>query len=237
MRVKASGWTVASVGSLALRRALFPQQVTLGTNYLGPAYLTLKLLPLLRTSGAASDGPSRIVCVSTNVPHLFARGLRKHLLARNVGGCDATASGPELYALSKAYNVLFARALHGRLAAQQATEQVQSFFTHPGFVSATGQSKVQSLFSAALRLVAPLALPTDRGAYSTLFACTALNLHSGSGFGPNDLNRGLTNAWTPRGDLFASPGDAETLFAATCALFRARGLSFQEPGCTPPAEG
>jgi NAD(P)-dependent dehydrogenase (short-subunit alcohol dehydrogenase family) len=216
-------------------RTLFCRpQVQLGTNHVGPAYLTLRLLPALRAASAADAAapPSRVVFVASNAPN-FSAGLAAQLAARDVGGEGASATGFDTYALSKAYNVLFARHLAARLRAQEAAAaaaaagaggSVHVFTAHPGFVATPIQAKAKGLMAAAVRVLAALfALSPARGAHSTLFAATAPGLASGSGYGPSDYNFGLTAAWAPRGDIFDDDAHEAALFEETLRVLAAKG--------------
>jgi NAD(P)-dependent dehydrogenase (short-subunit alcohol dehydrogenase family) len=206
--------------------------VQLGTNHVGPSYLTLKLLPALRAasasaSAAGSPSPSRVVFVASNAPN-YAVGLAAKLAARDVGGEGATSTGLDTYALSKAYNVLFARHLAARLQAQEAANgagsSVHVFTAHPGFVATPIQAKAVGRIAAAVRVLAALcALSPASGARSTLFAATAPGLASGSGYGPSDYNFGLTSAWAPRGDIFDDKAAEATLFEETLRVLAAKG--------------
>jgi hypothetical protein len=208
-------------------------QVQLGTNHVGPAYLTLKLLPALRAAsasasaaGSPSPSPSRVVFVASNAPN-FAAGLAAKLAARDVGGEGATDTGFDTYALSKAYNVLFARHLAARMQAQEAAGAagcLHVFTAHPGFVATPIQAKAVGLMAAAVRVLAALfALSPASGARSTLFAATAPGLASGSGYGPSDYNFGLTSAWAPRSDIFDDKAAEEMLFQETLRVLAAKG--------------
>jgi NAD(P)-dependent dehydrogenase (short-subunit alcohol dehydrogenase family) len=173
----------------------------------------------------------RIVFVASNAPN-YAPGLLAHLTARNICGEAATATGLEEYALSKAYNVLFARNLAARLAMEERPARVLVFVSHPGFVATPIQRKATGLMAAVVRVLAGVfALSPARGAYSTLFAATAEGLTSGDGFGPSDYNRGLTCAWSPRNEIFDDARSAATLLDETLRVLAAKGRGIDmQPG-------
>lgn len=198
-------------------------QVQLGTNHVGPSYRTLCLLPALRAAAAPGAPPGRVVFIASNAPH-FAPPLAALLRARDVGGAALTQTGFREYACSKAYGVLFARALAARLAAETPPAPLLVSVAHPGFVATPIQSKATGLASALVRLIAQLfALSPARGAHSTLYAATAPAVRSGEGFGPSDYNRGLTMPWAPRGDIFDAPDAADVLFDETLRVLADKG--------------
>jgi retinol dehydrogenase-12 len=130
-------------------------EMQFGVNHLGHFSLTMKLLPIIKSSSTA-ENPARIVCVSSIANYVFspAEGIRLDDLK------GETYYDPwERYGSSKLANVLFAKELNRRLRAENSSVQV--FSLHPGSSSETNLGRhmgglgnvwslVRSLYSNAM---------------------------------------------------------------------------------------
>ena len=94
---------------------------TVALNHLGYFALTLQLLPALATAG--SDGPARVVCVSSRAQENARVAMDDLQLVHGYGGWRA-------YCNSKVYNLWFARALAARVDPSRLLVQAM----HPGVV-------------------------------------------------------------------------------------------------------
>ena len=187
-------------------------EVQLGTNAVGTIYLTERLLPLLR-----AGAPSRVVVLSSDMASQAGA-----LALDDFGGEAHGSTGFAQYGLSKLYDALYAVALSRR---PELSGAVSAFSVHPGFVATDiqGKADVGFLLGPLLRgLTALMALSPADGAISTLYAATATGVASGQSFGPNKLNRGLTNEWKPSSAAF-TPENADAMMAAALQLIKAKG--------------
>jgi NAD(P)-dependent dehydrogenase (short-subunit alcohol dehydrogenase family) len=132
---------------------------TFATNHLAPYLLTRLLLDRLR----GTAGPARIVTVSSEV----------HRQVRRIPWDDLQSerhfSGLAAYNLSKLANVLFTRALAGRLDPEVAVANAVS----PGFVHTDLNRGVVFPYSVFFALVRPFQRGPDKGAETPVWAATA----------------------------------------------------------------
>ncbi|GLC40817.1 hypothetical protein PLESTB_000019600 [Pleodorina starrii] len=150
-------------------------ELTLATNFYGPLYLTLLLLPRLRASA-----PARIVNVAS-FGEMFGK-----VHWDDLRGVDMSSSGLTPYAASKLYLLMVSRDLNRRLRGIG----VDVFPVHPGIVSTPGEAKSDRSYLVSLsalinsRLHGQSAL---RGALAPLFAATEPKMQGRGGtyLGPN----------------------------------------------------
>jgi NAD(P)-dependent dehydrogenase (short-subunit alcohol dehydrogenase family) len=171
----------AGVMAIPRRETADGFEMQLGTNHLGHAALTLRLLPVLVRAG--STGPTaRVVTVSSNV-HKRGRIDLDDLMGER-GYKPWTA-----YGQSKLANLLFALELQRRL--DRASLPVASFAAHPGYAATNLTAAGPTMRGSALqlRLVGVvdrvLGQPAAMGALPTLYAATEPGLAPGSYVGPD----------------------------------------------------
>jgi NAD(P)-dependent dehydrogenase (short-subunit alcohol dehydrogenase family) len=121
----------------------------MGVNHLAHFVLTLRLLPLLRSSAASSHIGARIVNVSS-IMHIFARLRTDEFLLRK------RYSATTAYANSKCAQVLFTCSLRRVLR----EEPVHVFAVHPGEVMTDIARNIPSLLFRAQAVIMPIFLFT-----------------------------------------------------------------------------
>ncbi|PNH03830.1 Retinol dehydrogenase 12, partial [Tetrabaena socialis] len=135
-------------------------ETTLATNFYGPLYLTLLLLPRLRASA-----PSRVVNVAS-FGEMFGSVHWDDLRGINMG-----SSGLAAYAASKLYLIMASRDLNRRLRGTG----VDIFPVHPGLVSTPGEAKSDKRYFISIADFVSSRLHGQselRGALAPLFAAT-----------------------------------------------------------------
>lgn len=171
----------AGVMAIPRRETVDGFEMQLGTNHLGHAALTLRLLPVLARTGAAG-GTVRVVTVSSGVHRMGRIDLDDLMGERSYAPWRA-------YAQSKLANLLFAYELQRRLDMRGAP--VASYAAHPGYAATGLQSVGPRMRGSRLGERASelgnrlLAQPADRGALPTLYAATVPGLPPGSYVGPD----------------------------------------------------
>jgi len=215
-KVKTLHVLINNAGVFAPPHAKTPEgfETQLGVNYVGPAYLTLRLLPLLKA--AQKEGGARVVMLSSSMAGTAAK-----LSLDDLGGEALTESSHSTYGLSKLYDALFALELEARHKAGG----VSAFAVHPGFVDTgiLGKADASNWLTGLLKvLVGLMAVPTSDGALSTLYAATAAPLADGRCLGPNEANVGFTRPWAPRTAAYTAE-NATALYEATLKLIAAKG--------------
>ena len=171
----------AGVMAIPRRETADGFEMQLGTNHLGHAALTLRLLPALARAGAA--GPvSRVVTVSSGL-HRRGRIDFDDLMG------ERSYKPWTAYRQSKLANLLFMAELERRLEA--AGLPVASYGAHPGYADTnlqsvgpkmSGSSVGELLTSIGNRLFAQ---PATQGALPSLYAATVAGLPPGSFVGPD----------------------------------------------------
>jgi NAD(P)-dependent dehydrogenase (short-subunit alcohol dehydrogenase family) len=158
---------VNNAGAIFDGRRVSPDgvEMTFALNHLGYFHLTLELLPLLATAGAA-----RVVNVSSS--------------AHQRGRMDwDDLQGEREYSMWKAYcqsklaNVLFTRELARRLAGTRVVTNA----LHPGAIATGFGKNSPGLFRALVILGAPFLKTAETGARTTVHVATAPELASVSG--------------------------------------------------------
>ena len=149
----------------------------LQANFLAPALLTMKLLDVLRKTGAET-GDARVVFVSSKL-HELCKGLdlRDMDFRRSSYGSQAA------YASSKLAEVLFVKALDARLRAK--APGTRALVLHPGNIVTgvvrTLPSWIQYLYKI---IFARILLTADQGARCTLYCATRAEAVASSTIGP-----------------------------------------------------
>lgn len=142
-------------------------EITIATNYIGPFELTRLLLPRLKE---ANQG--RIVNVAS-VAHTRVKQLNWSWLERRPA---PARSGLDAYGVSKLMNILHARELARRLAAERAV--VTTYAVHPGGVA----SNIWRSLPWIVRRVQNLfLLSNEDGARTQVWCATAPELSTSSG--------------------------------------------------------
>lgn len=140
-------------------------EITIGTNYIGPYYLTSLLLPRLE---AAPNG--RVVNVAS-VAHERIAAFDWTWLDRRTTGAP---SGFAMYAASKLMNILHARELARRLAGTHVT----TYAVHPGAVASDIWRSLPWLVRHVLML---FMISNEKGARTQVWCATAPELATSSG--------------------------------------------------------
>ena len=140
-------------------------EITIGTNYIGPFYLTSLLLPRLLE---APQG--RIVNVAS-VAHERVHAFDWTWLDRRTVGAR---SGFAMYAASKLMNILHARELARRLDSTRVT----SYAVHPGAVASNIWRSLPWIIRRALML---FLISNEEGARTQVWCAAAPELASSSG--------------------------------------------------------
>lgn len=140
-------------------------EITIGTNYIGPFYLTSLLLPRLLE---APQG--RIVNVAS-VAHERVHAFDWTWLDRRTVGAR---SGFAMYAASKLMNILHARELARRLESTRVT----TYAVHPGGVASNIWRSLPWIVRRALML---FLISNEEGARTQVWCATAPELASSSG--------------------------------------------------------
>jgi len=143
-------------------------QMTMGTNHIGPMYLTELLLPKLREST-----PSRVVFVSSklhgNADITIENLQQKFRPAESIGAFTS-------YANSKLCNILYAKTLDRRLIGSGVTV----YSLHPGLV-ATEIGRDDYLVRFYMGLISCFSLSPVQGASTTIYCVVGPGLESLSG--------------------------------------------------------
>jgi NAD(P)-dependent dehydrogenase (short-subunit alcohol dehydrogenase family) len=144
-------------------------ELTFGVNHLGPFLLTELLAPRLVESARGRREPGRIVNLSS-LAHYRARGIDWGALRRRT----QHLTGQVEYRVSKLCNVLHAKELGRRLAAQG----VHSYSLHPGIVA----SEIWREIPWPVRpLLTRFMISNEQGAETSLFCATAPEAASQTG--------------------------------------------------------
>ena len=114
----------------------------------------------------------------------------------DLGGAKLTSSGLSVYGMSKLFNALYARELHLRLR----EKGIAAGAVHPGFIASDIQNKTdksQCIPKITAFLASMLAVPTDKGALSSLYVATAPGIGDAADrpaqWGPDDNNKHFTS--------------------------------------------
>jgi retinol dehydrogenase 12 len=156
---------------LAAKRGLTKDgfELAFGVNHLGPFLLTELLTPRLVESARGRREPGRIVNLSS-VAHYRAKRVDWEALRERT----RHLTGQVEYSISKLCNVLHAKELARRLAAQG----VHSYAVHPGVVA----SEIWREVPWPLRpLVTRFMISNEEGAETSLFCATASETASQTG--------------------------------------------------------
>ncbi|EJU00121.1 NADP-binding protein [Dacryopinax primogenitus] len=137
-----------------------------GVNALGPAYLTLLLMPLLLETAQASEPGSVRVINSSSMVHLYAPSAGIDYRTLRAGPMRNKLSSWTAYAQSKWANVVFAR----ELARRYSEKGVVSCVVHPGIVR-TELLRHSSAFRRILHCF--MFRPDSEGALTQLYAGTS----------------------------------------------------------------
>ncbi|HEV2179843.1 MAG TPA: SDR family oxidoreductase [Gemmatimonadaceae bacterium] len=140
-------------------------EITIGTNYIGPFYLTSLLMPLL------VEAPQGRVVNVASVAHERVQSFDWRWLDRRTAGAK---SGFNMYAASKLMNILHARELARRLAATRVT----TYAVHPGGVASNIWRSLPWIVRRVLML---FLISNERGARTQVWCATAPELASTSG--------------------------------------------------------
>ena len=219
----------AGVMAIPRRETADGFEMQLGTNHLGHAALTLRLLPALSRAGAA--GPvSRVVTVSSSL-HRRGRMDFDDLMG------EKSYKPWTAYGQSKLANLLFTAELERRLEA--AGLPVASYAAHPGYADTNLQSVGPRMSGSAIgeRMTSIgnrlMAQPASQGALPTLYAATVEGLPPGSYIGPDGMfeQRGHPKV-VGRSKEAQSTADAARLWDATEELV---GIRFEDVVAGLPA--
>lgn len=140
-------------------------EMTIGTNYIGPYYLTSLLLPRLE------EAPNGRVVNVASVAHERITALDWTWLDRRTAGA---ASGFSMYAASKLMDILHARELARRLAGTRVT----TYAVHPGAVASSIWRSLPWLVRNVLTL---FMISNEKGARTQVWCATAPELATSSG--------------------------------------------------------
>jgi NAD(P)-dependent dehydrogenase (short-subunit alcohol dehydrogenase family) len=171
----------AGVMAIPRRETADGFEMQLGTNHLGHAALTLRLLPALAGAGAA--GPAaRVVTVSSGLHRRGRIDFDDLMGERSYKPWDA-------YGQSKLANLLFMAELERRL--EGAGLPIASYAAHPGYadtnLQAVGPQMSGSTWGARIGSLGNrlLAQSAAQGALPSLYAATVPGLPPGSYVGPD----------------------------------------------------
>jgi NAD(P)-dependent dehydrogenase (short-subunit alcohol dehydrogenase family) len=212
----------AGVMAIPRRETADGFEMQLGTNHLGHAALTFRLLPALVAAGA--PGPaSRVVTVSSGMHRRGRMDFDDLMGERSYKPWTA-------YGQSKLANLLFMAELERRL--EDAGLPVASYGAHPGYADTNLQSVGPRMSGSAIgeRMTSIgnrlLAQPASQGALPTLYAATVEGLPPGSYVGPDGLfeQRGHPQV-VGRSKEAQSTADAARLWDVTEELV---GIRFQD---------
>src|SRR6185437_617144 len=140
-------------------------EITIGTNYIGPFYLTSLLLPRLL------DAPNGRIVNVASVAHERVKAFDWTWIERRAAGAP---SGFPMYAASKLMNILHARELARRLAGTRVT----TYALHPGAVAS---NIWRSLPWPVRRAMMLFMLSNEKGARTQVWCATAPELATSSG--------------------------------------------------------
>ena len=145
-----------------------------GTNYMGHALLTKLLLPTLLSTAAAADNNTTTTTTTVRIVNVSSQGHRGAVFGINFEDPALASSNTWLrYAQSKLANILHAKALAKRYAAQG----VIAVSCHPGVI----HTDLYKPFTASLGVVATLlsfplkyiASSPEAGSHNQIAMCTA----------------------------------------------------------------
>jgi NAD(P)-dependent dehydrogenase (short-subunit alcohol dehydrogenase family) len=171
----------AGVMAIPRRETADGFEMQLGTNHLGHAALTLRLLPALARAGSTGRA-SRVVTLSSDL-HRRGRIDFDDLMG------ERSYKPWRAYGQSKLANILFTAELERRLEA--AGLPIASYAAHPGYadtnLQAVGPQMSGSTWGARLTSLGNrlLAQSAAQGALPTLYAATVEGLPPGSYIGPD----------------------------------------------------
>ena len=144
----------------------------------------------------------------------------------DLGGAKLTSSGFSTYGTSKLFNALYARELHLRLR----DKGIAAGAVHPGFIATDIQNKTDKsqCFPHIMALMASfMAVPTDKGALSSLYVATAPGIGDAADreaqWGPDDFNRNFT-AVRPIANKQYTAENARRLVDETRKVLAAKGF-------------
>ena len=151
-------------------------ELTFAVNYLAHYYLTLNLLPLLKTSS-----PSRIINVSSNIHKYFKIKLKDLLLKRRYNGQQA-------YSNSKTAMVLFTN----KLVRELEGTGVSVFSVNPGHVKTQLTTEGLPKWFRFLSNLIPNRRTPSLGAESSVFASASPSLEGLTGLYLTDCKESKT---------------------------------------------
>ena len=174
-------WLILNAGIGFMKPALTKEgyELTFGTNHVGHAMLTQRLMPtLLATQRDGHD--VRVLVTSSDTSHIFAP---KHGLAlAEMRKPEAFDAQRLRYGHSKLANVLFARKL------AQVYPSIKTVSVHPGLVKTDifGKADGSGMFMTAMTviLVALMGMTGAKGAESSLWCATAKDVQTGEYYEP-----------------------------------------------------
>lgn len=140
-------------------------EITIGTNYVGPFYLTSLLLPRLL------DAPNGRIVNVASVAHERVAAFDWTWIDRRTTGAP---SGFPMYAASKLMNILHARELARRLAGTRVT----TYAVHPGGVASNIWRSLPWIVRRVLNL---FLVSNEKGARTQVWCATAPELATTSG--------------------------------------------------------
>ena len=156
---------INNAGGMASARVITSEgyEQNFAGNHLGPFLLTTRLLPLLRAAAAASSPPGTVRIINTSSD---ASEMIKGLPWDDLQMLDAFTPGAA-YCNSKLANVLFARGLARRVAA----DGIVAHALHPGTVDSNFITHAEARTQAYIRTL-PALTPTE-GADTIIWLATA----------------------------------------------------------------
>jgi NAD(P)-dependent dehydrogenase (short-subunit alcohol dehydrogenase family) len=140
-------------------------EITIGTNYIGPFYLTSLLVPRLL------EAPNGRVVNVASVAHERVHAFDWTWIDRRTTGAP---SGFPMYAASKLMNILHARELARRLAGTRVT----TYAVHPGGVASNIWRSLPWIVRSVLML---FLTSNEKGARTQVWCATAPELATSSG--------------------------------------------------------
>lgn len=168
-------------------------EISIGSNAIGTAYLTDKLLPLVVASPSG-----RIVNLSSD-------SIKRATLAqfeaqlKDMGGEQLTGTTMAEYAISKCFLTLYTSALQRKLLADEGSKHVIAVSVHPGVVNSGIANKTNgnSFFNQIIRFVVPwISVSVEVGMLSVLYCATSSDI-AGSGNAGKMFDKGPTIALYP----------------------------------------
>ncbi|KAL5113688.1 hypothetical protein ACEQ8H_008441 [Pleosporales sp. CAS-2024a] len=153
-------------------------EVQFGTNHMGHALLTKRLLPLLlQTADQGAD--TRIVTLTS---HIHARAPKSAIDFANLRAPHPESTPLAKYAVSKLANILYTKQLAKRYPS------ITSVATHPGIVKTNLTANMRSNFVLA-RVLIPIAscfsgVDAQEGVLNQLWGATSTEVKSGEYYEP-----------------------------------------------------